>query len=130
MKVQMVRNKLGSNDGVTTQMYIEGDAYEVSEALGAVFLRDGDATAEGVAAEPEAFVVGDIYADEDGMLFVAGEVAGTVGLLPIEQLSDGERADLVTEGKLNADGTAIAAKAITAAPKNKAITKAPKNKAK
>lgn len=130
----MLRNKMGSNDGVTTKMYDEGETYEVSEDLGALFLRDKDAkeASDDAAVTAPAYVDGAVYADEDGKLFVGGHVDGHdgVSLLPIDQLTDDERAALVTEGKLNADGTAIDAKAIESAPKNKAITKAPKNKAK
>jgi hypothetical protein len=38
VKVKMLRNKMGSNDGVTTQMYLEGEEYEVSETLAKSFI--------------------------------------------------------------------------------------------
>jgi hypothetical protein len=134
MKVQMLRNKMGSNDGVTTKMYNEGETYEVSEDLGTLFLRDKDAeiVSDDAVETAPAYVEGGVYFDEDGKLFIGGHVDGKEGiaLLPIDQITEAERAALVTEGKLNADGTAVEAKAIEAAPKNKAISKAPKNKAK
>jgi hypothetical protein len=125
---------MGSNDGTTVKMYQDGETYEVSEDLGTLFLRDGDAELASDDAVPTApaYVEGGVYFDEAGKLFIGGHIDGQdgVALLPIEQMTETERAALVTEGKLNADGTAIDGKAIEAAPKNKAITKAPKNKAK
>ncbi len=38
MKITMIRGKLGSNDGVTTKYYEEGETYDVSDALGACFI--------------------------------------------------------------------------------------------
>lgn len=38
VKVLMLRNKMGSNDGTTTRLYNEGEEYEVSEALAASFI--------------------------------------------------------------------------------------------
>lgn len=133
MKLLMLRSKLGSNDGATTKMYEKGKTYEVSEYLGEIFLRDGDAEVadESAKVAQATLVEGDLYHDADDNLFVAvAQAGGELGLLPIEQLGDEERADLIKEGKLKEDGTAVASKAIEAAPKNKAVTKAPKNKAK
>ena len=130
----MLRSKMGSNDGATVKMYDEGETYDVSESLAEVFLRDKDAEKASDAAEAKETVLveGDLYHDADDNLFVAVAQAagGEVGLLPIEQLGDEERAELIKEGKLKDDGTALESKAIEAAPKNKAVAKAPKNKAK
>lgn len=51
MKIKMLRNKLGSNDGITTRMYIEGEEYEVSEALAESFIGEGLAEVVGEKAE-------------------------------------------------------------------------------
>lgn len=135
MKIIMLRSKMGSNDGATTKMYDAGEEYEVSEALGLSFIEDKvakevDGTAT-TATKPE-YIEGQVYHDEKGDLFVGIVTPGSaeVGLLPIEQLGDDERAELIKEGKLKDDGTAVDSKAIEAAPKNKAIGRAPKNKAK
>lgn len=133
-KVLMLRDKMGSNDGATTKLYQKDETYDVSVELAEIFIRDKDAEAaseDATVTAPE-YVEGAVYTDESGALFVGGVPDGQteVTLLPIEQLTDDERAELVKEGKLNADGTAIDAKAIDAAPKNKAIARAPKNKAK
>jgi hypothetical protein len=133
MKIKMLRSKMGSNDGVTVKNYLEGEMYEVSEELGNSFIADNVAqvaTDEGAPTAQPDFVEGEVYHDADGNLFVGAAVPGSdkIGLLPIEQVPDEERAELITTGKLKEDGSAVDSKAIEAAPKNKAV-KPPKNKA-
>ena len=134
VKITMQRSKMGSNDGATVKMYEKDETYEVSESLGEAFIRDQDAVEAAETANVTApeFVEGVLYHDADGNLFVGVTTPEMpdVHLLPIEQLADEERLDLIKEGKLKEDGTAVDSKAIDAAPKNKAIAKAPKNKAK
>lgn len=52
MKIKMLRSKMGSNDGITTKMYEEGQEYEVSESLAESFL--GENLAEVVEGEEKA----------------------------------------------------------------------------
>lgn len=54
MKIQMIRSRLGSNDGATTQMYIEGEQYDVSGALAEVFKAEGVCTFVDAAPVEEA----------------------------------------------------------------------------
>jgi hypothetical protein len=51
MKIKMLRSKMGSNDGITTRMYLEGEEYEVSEALGESFV--GEQLAEVIDEKAE-----------------------------------------------------------------------------
>lgn len=135
MKIKMLRSKMGSNDGHSTHYYEEGEVYDVSDALAESFI--GEKLAEAVAEKPvemhpEPFVEGQLYTDDSGAVFIGGIPDGQteVALLPIDQLTDDERTELVHEGKLDAEGKPVDAKALETAPKNKAITRAPKNKAK
>lgn len=64
VKIEMLRNKLGSNDGVTVRHYEKGQTYEVSAELAKVFSAEKDAVlitdelppsmADDEKAEPEA----------------------------------------------------------------------------
>jgi hypothetical protein len=132
MIIKMLRDKMGSNDGFTTKLYKEGEVHEVSEALAEAFFAEklAEPLAEKAAEnQPEPYVEGQIYV-EDGVVFIGAIPADQtdVALLPIDQLTDEERAELVKDGKITEDGQPVKLKAQTGAPKNKAITKAPKNK--
>lgn len=63
MRVKMLEDAPGSPDGVTVNEYDEGVVYEVSDALGVVFVREGfaDETDEDVTSD----VVSESVADED-----------------------------------------------------------------
>lgn len=135
MKIKMLRSKMGSEDGYNTRYYEEGEEYDVSDALAKSFIGENlaePATGKPAEKQPEPFVEGQLYTDETGVVFIGAIPDGQaeVALLPIDQLTDDERAELVTEGKLTADGKPLNAKAIESAPKNKAVARAPKNKAK
>ncbi|CUW85697.1 hypothetical protein AGR2A_Cc100231 [Agrobacterium genomosp. 2 str. CFBP 5494] len=132
MKVKMLTGKLGSNDGVTTKFYEKDETYEVSEALGNAFIEEKVAEKAGDdATTVEPIVAGQLYTDKDGAVFIGEIPTGKTEaeLLPIEKVSDEKRAELIKEGKLKEDGTAVDAKAVPVAPQNKAILGAPKNKA-
>lgn len=43
MKIKMLSTKMGANDGVDVQAYLEGQEYEVSEDLANCFLSDKSA---------------------------------------------------------------------------------------
>lgn len=40
MKIKMLRNSIGSNDGHTVKHYETGEEYEVSDSLGNAFIAD------------------------------------------------------------------------------------------
>ena len=136
MKIVMLRSKMGSNDGVTTKLYEEGQEYDVSETLAESFI--GENLAEPVkekkskpADTPPEYIEGEVYQLDDGAVYlgVVADVSDDVVLLPVDQLTDEERAELVAEGKLTDDGKLPEQqKAEPKAPKNKAEPKAPKNK--
>ena len=136
MKIVMLRSKMGSNDGVTTKLYEEGQEYDVSETLAESFI--GENLAEPVkekkskpADTPPEYIEGEVYQLDDGAVYlgVVADGSDDVVLLPVDQLTDEERAELVAEGKLTDDGKLPEQqKAEPKAPKNKAEPKAPKNK--
>lgn len=51
MKIKMLRNSLGSNDGFTVHHYDKGEEYDVSDDLGNSFIKEG--VAEQAEAAPE-----------------------------------------------------------------------------
>ena len=136
MKIVMLRSKMGSNDGVTTKLYEEGQEYDVSETLAESFI--GENLAEPVkekkskpADTPPEYIEGEVYQLDDGAVYlgVVADGSDDVVLLPVDQLTDEERAELGAEGKLTDDGKLPEQqKAEPKAPKNKAEPKAPKNK--
>ncbi|MBZ9975485.1 hypothetical protein [Mesorhizobium sp. BR-1-1-10] len=61
MKIKMLRNSLGSNDGHTTKHYDAGEICEVSEGLGKSFIDDKAAELadeKAVAAAPANKAIG------------------------------------------------------------------------
>ncbi|WP_342150238.1 hypothetical protein [Methylorubrum sp. SB2] len=156
VRIKMLRNDRGSEDGVSVKHYEREREYDVPTDFGQRFIDAGSAELVADLAsndnKPETpsqpsgkqpgtdgdatpvYVPGNVY-DIDGHVCVAVEGSDsaddsnpTVGLLPVEQLTDEERKALVAEGKLTEDGKVPEAKAQPGAPENRAQNGAPQNK--
>jgi hypothetical protein len=91
LKAKGIAFKPAASKGELVTLYVGAPAPESVTAVEATALTDDAKLEEGV-----------VYKDAQGALFVGALNGDKVGLLPVDKLTDDERAALVKEGKLAA----------------------------